>query len=52
MVVVTPAVAKRVIAAAKAHDRDARAADRDNVPYYERARSEEKLKAFPEVKWR
>jgi 4-hydroxy-4-methyl-2-oxoglutarate aldolase len=51
VVVLPPGIATRVIAEVDAHDQQARADAKANVPYYERERSEEKLRAFKDVDW-
>ncbi len=51
VVVLRPQAAARIVAEVKAHDRQARADAKEKVPYYERQRSEEKLRAFDDVEW-
>lgn len=51
-VVVLPVeIAERVIAEVDAHNQQARADVTAGVPYYERERSEEKLRSFKDVDW-
>jgi 4-hydroxy-4-methyl-2-oxoglutarate aldolase len=52
VVVLKPDMAAKIIAAAEAHDDRARSNNDQSIPYYERQKSEEKLRAFPDVKWR
>ena len=51
VVVLPPRIVTRVIAEVDAHNQQVRADVRDNVPYYERQGSEEKLRAFKDVDW-
>lgn len=52
VVVLRPDTAERIIAAAEAHDDRSRSDNNQNVPYYERKQSEEKLRRFDDVVWR
>lgn len=52
VVVLRPDEAQRIIAASEDHDDRSRKANDQNVPYYERQKSEEKLRQFPDVVWR
>ena len=52
VVVLKPEMAEKIIAAAEAHDDRARSDNDQSIPYYERKKSEEKVRAFPDVTWR
>ena len=51
VVVLRPQMAARIIAEVDTHNRQARADAAADIPYYERQRSEEKLKSFKDVDW-
>lgn len=51
-VVLKSAMAEKIVAAAEAHDDRSRKANTKKVPYYEQRGSEEKIRAFSDVKWR
>jgi len=51
VVVLKPAMAEKIVVAAEAHDDRSRKANTKKVPYYEQRGSEEKIRAFPDVKW-
>lgn len=51
VVVLRPDMADRIIAEAEAHDDRARSDNDQSIPYYERKKSEEKVRAFPDVEW-
>lgn len=52
VVVLKPEMAARIIAEAEAHDDRARSDNDQSIPYYQRKKSEEKLKGFPDVEWK
>lgn len=52
VVVLKPEKAAQMIAAAEAHDQQNRSDKVEGVPYYERKKSEEKLREFPDVTWK
>jgi 4-hydroxy-4-methyl-2-oxoglutarate aldolase len=49
VVVLRPDMADRIIAEAEAHDDRARSDNDQSIPYYERKKSEEKVRAYPDV---
>ena len=51
VVVLRPDSAEKIITAAEAHDIRSRSDNDQNIPYYERKKSEEKLRSFPDVTW-
>lgn len=52
VVVIPPEIAKTVIAGCEEHDLQAKADTSNKVPFYERNKSEEKLRAFDDVEWK
>ena len=52
VVVLRPDRAEKIVAAAEAHDDRSRSDNNQNIPYYERKKSEEKVRSFPDVTWK
>ncbi len=52
VVVLKPEKAAQIIAAAEAHDQQSRSDKDQGIPYYERKKSEEKVREFPDVTWK
>ena len=52
VVVLRPERAAKIITAAEEHDDRSRSDNDQNIPYYERKKSEEKVRGFPDVAWK
>ena len=52
VVVLPPERAEKIVAAAEDHDDRSRSDNNQNIPYYERKNSEEKVRSFPDVIWK
>ncbi len=52
VVVLPPERAEKIVAAAEEHDDRSRSDNNQNVPYYERKKSEDKVRSFPDVEWK